>query len=76
MNLETQKHTNRSKSTNHKSLWPFVSYVVHKGVKVRKCQFFRFWLTSQENPKSKDVFHTAGRVLPNTAVKERMDQES
>ena len=45
-------------------------------MKARKHQFFRFWLTSQKNPKSKDIFDIAGRVLPETAVKERMDQES
>ena len=76
MNLETQKRTNGSKSTNHKSLWPFVSSEVHKGVKERKHQFFRFCLTLQKNPKSKDVCDIAGRVLPETGVKERMDQES
>ena len=71
----TLKHRNTqngSKSTSHKSqitnhylLFPKRSAEMWRQL---RRQFFRFWLTSQKSPKSKDVFDIAGRVLSETAL--------
>ena len=44
---------------------------VRQDVMARKRRFFRLWLTSQKNPKSKDAFDIADRVLSETDVSEK-----
>ena len=59
-------------TTGHQRTNPPDWQLRHRARKLKR-QASKFWLTSQKNPKSKDVFDIAGRVLSETAVKQRLE---
>ena len=73
LKFKSNEHSqNGSESTNQKlqtmTFWTYWSKLLCSKESARKCGAFRFWLTLQKNPKSKDLFDITGRVLSEIAV--------